>query len=61
MGSVDYNVNPEVKGMHLVEIKIKGKIDEGGCQREGFIYSFKVVVFKLIYLVFMSSNLWTSS
>jgi hypothetical protein len=47
--------------MHLVEIKIKGKIEKGGSQREGFINSFEVAVFKLIYLVFMSYNLWTSS
>jgi hypothetical protein len=47
--------------MHLVEIKIKGKIEKEDSKREGFIYSFEVAVFKLIYLVFMSSNLWTSS
>jgi hypothetical protein len=47
--------------MDLVEIKIKGKIEKGDSQREDFIYSIEVAVFKLIYLVFMSSNLWTSN
>jgi hypothetical protein len=29
MALTDYNVNPEVKGMHLLEIQINGKIEKG--------------------------------
>ena len=59
MGYVDYNVNLEVKGMHFVKIKMRGKTKKEGIrQAKGFFSSFEVVVFKLIYLVFMSSNLW---